>query len=173
MKAMILYDGGDFARKAQVMLARAAQRANETTQWKVKPWRVNLLRWPGIAAVALHDAAKAHLIVLAIHHQAESSSSLLHWLERWARRRQIQDGALAVFDGGNGDRLSATAAPELSRFAQRHGLSFIFGDVDPAEEESGLFARSLSEREVAITPTVQQILQPAGDGYDHHWGTNA
>jgi hypothetical protein len=93
---------------------------------------------------------------------------LVDWLEQWACSRHVQDAALAVFDGGNGDTLSGTAAPELSQFAERHGLSFILGAVGPAEEPSALLVQSLEPRAAARIPALER----SGHSYSEHWGIN-
>jgi hypothetical protein len=172
MNAVIVYDDVDFASKAKALLGRAAHRADEALLWTVKPWRIELLILPPSAARALQDAAEAHLIVLAVRRPADLSPRLLDWLEKWAACRQVQDAALALFDGGTGDMLPGTAAPELSQFAERHGLSFIFGDVGPTEVESALLVQSLHERAAARTPTLEHILEQSGQGYYQHWGIN-
>jgi hypothetical protein len=120
----------------------------------------------------LQEAARAHLIVLAVRKQANLPSWLLPWLEAWAARRQVQDAALAVFDDASRGTLSATATPELAEFAQRHGLSFVFGDLGPAEDGSTKLWEDLHEREVAKTPTMDHILEQASPGNYQHWGIN-
>jgi hypothetical protein len=168
MNAVIVYDDVAFASKAQAMLGQATHRADAALPWTVKPWRLELLILPPTAARALQDAVEAHLLVLAVRRPAEPSPRLLDWLEQWACCRQVQDAALAVFDGESGDMLSGTKAPELSQLAERHGLSFIFGDVGLAEEESALLVQNLHERATAQTATLLGILeQPPPDRY---WG---
>jgi hypothetical protein len=168
MKAVILYDECEFAKKAQAKLVRA----DGTTQWSVKPWRIHLLAVAGIADAALLDAADAHLIVLDMGHAAELSPRLLEWLEQWAQRRQIQNAVVAVFDRGNHGTGPAIAPPELSGFAERHGLSLMVGDMGPAEVESAVFVRKLQERELAVTPTLQRIMAEPVQDYYRGWGIN-
>lgn len=172
MNAIILYDKFDLAVNANVMLERATLRAEGTTHWNVKLWRLDMLMATTTAAAALKDAAEAHLIVLAVRDPADRSPQLLDWLEQWADRRQVQDAALAVCDRGNGNTLSATASPCLSQFAQRHGLSFILSNGAPPEDEPAGFARDLYEREVAVTPTLRHIMDEPVTGYSRHSGIN-
>ena len=172
MNAMIVYDDVEFASKAQAMLERASHRADAALAWTVKPWRIELLLLPPTAAWALQDAAEAHLIVLAFRRPADPSPRLLDWLENWARRRQVQDAALAVFDGGNGDMLSGTAAPELSLFAERQGLSLIFGDVGPSQDEPALLVSYLRESPVARSGAVEHIVEEFWQSSYEHWGIN-
>src|ERR1035441_1958243 len=128
MNAVIIYDRLDFAAKAKAMLERAVHETGETTDWSVKPWRVDMLKLPAAAEAALAEAAEAHLIVLAVR---QVQSLLVDWLQRWARCRKVPEAALAVWDGGDADTRSARASPELSQFAGYHGLSLIFDDNAP------------------------------------------
>ena len=157
LNAVILYDRFDLAVKAKVMLERG--RTDEPTHWNVKPWRVDVLKLPPAADVALTEAAEAHLMMLAVRQLQSFLPWLISWLERWATRRQIQEAVLAVWDCGNADTRSARAAPELSQFAGRHGLSLIFHDNALDEDKSSMEASDLHEREVSLTPTLQHILE--------------
>ena len=172
MNAVVIYEECDSARRANALLKRAAERADGTMQWSVKPWRLDLLNWPPLAQEALGDAAEAHLMVLALRGGPELPSGLLEWLEAWAVQRQVPSAALALFAGRSGDTLSPTAMPELSEFAQRHGLSLIVGDLSPWKDESPGVLEDLHEREVAQTPTLLHILSQVTPGYYQHWGIN-
>lgn len=159
MNGIIIYEECDSARKANALLKRASDRAGAATQWSVKPWRLNALKQPPLGQAALRDAVEAHLIVLAIRRPTHIPSWLLTWLEVWAGRRQVQDAALAVFDGPDEDAQSAIVSTELSQLAQRHGLSFICGDVSPAQDESDELWEDLHQSAVAQTPTLAHILE--------------
>ena len=133
MNAIILYENFDLATSARDMLSKAAHRADGELRWTIKSWRLDVLLQPPSAEAALEEAADTHLIVLAMRNPTECSPGLLDRLEQWARGRQVGDGALALYDGGNGDAPSATTSPELARFAQRHGMSFILDDLHAAD----------------------------------------
>jgi hypothetical protein len=169
MNAVIIYDRFDFAAKAKAMLERAAHETGETTHLSVKPWRVDMLELPAAAEVALAEAAEAHLIMLAVCHV---QSLLVDWLQRWARCRQVEEAALAVGDGGDADTPSARASSELTQFAGRHGLSLICDANALVEDKLSRFASDLHEREVSLTPTLQQILEQPVRDYYQHWGIN-
>lgn len=156
MNAVIIYDKSDFAAKAKAMLERAAYRPDETTFWNLKPWRMDMLALTPAAEAALVEAAEAHLIVLAVH---QVQPLLIDWLERWAKCRQVQEAALAVWDGENADRLSIStrATPELSQFAGRHGLSLLFGDNARVEDKSWMNVSDLPNREVSLTPPLRHV----------------
>jgi hypothetical protein len=168
MKAVIIYDDFACATKANATLERACHQAHQTTRWDVNLWRLDLLNLSPPAEKTLAEATEAHLIVLVLRELGSIPAGLLDWLEIWAAHRQVGDAALAVFGGGSGDASSAPVMPELSRFAGRHGLSFIFDDGGPTGDESGFFARDRREREAALTPPPQPIV----DDVYPHWGIN-
>ncbi len=164
MNAVIIYDEFDYATKAKATLERVAHRTDETTHWGVRLWRVDVLKLPPAAEAALAEATEAHLIMLAVRQIQSLLPWLVDWLERWATRRQVQEAALAVWDGGSTDTRLARATPELSQFALRHGLSLIFDDNALAGDKSSVVASDLHEREVSLTPTFQHISeQPERD----------
>jgi hypothetical protein len=173
MNAVVIYEERETARRANALLQRASARADAATRWSVKPWRLDLLEWGPLGQEALRDATEAHLMLLALGSEPEElPHPLLDWLEMWARCRQVQGAALAVFNGGSGDALSSSATPVLSEFAQRHGLSLILGEVDPRDDISPGLWEDLREREVAQTPTMTHILEQVSARDYHHWGIN-
>ena len=168
MNAVIIYDRFDFATKAKAMLEHAAHETGQATHWSIKPWRVDMLKLPPAAEVAMAEAAEAHLIVLALRQVQSFFPWLANWLERCAACRQVQEAALAVCASENADTRPVRATLELSQFAGRHGLSLLFDQSAPGENESSMFASELHEREVSLTPTLQHILeQPVRDNYQH------
>lgn len=128
MNAVIIYDRFEFAVKAGAMLRRVGQQTGETVHWVVMPWRLDILEMPAAAEQALTEAAGAHLILLAIRQAQTLGAWLLDWLERWARRRQVQAAALAMWVGGTGNTVFGGTTPELSTFAERHGLILVRSD---------------------------------------------
>jgi hypothetical protein len=87
----------------------------------------------------------------------------MDWLECWATRRQIQEAALAVWDGGCAGTHLARARPELSQFAWHHGLSLIFDDSALIEDKSSM---------VASDQMPLHILEPPGRNQFRNWGIN-
>jgi hypothetical protein len=170
LNAVIIYDTLDLAVKAKVMLERG--RTDEPTHWNVKPWRVDMLKLPLAADVALTEAAKAHLMLLAVRQVQSFLPWLLDWLERWAICRQVKETGLAVWDGGTLAHARSERHPELSHFAGHHGLSWIFDDHALVEDKSRMDASDLHQREVSLTPTLQHILEQPVRCYYPHWGIN-
>ena len=128
MKALILYNDFDSAAKANAALQRSAQNVDLAVRWNVRPWRVDLLRFPQTADEALTDAIDAHLIVFAGKSAQPLPYWLIHWLEHWAKCRQIEGASLAAIDSKCIDTFATPAAMELASFAKSHRLSFIACD---------------------------------------------
>ena len=162
VNAVIIYYNCGFATKAYQLLKRATSGTNEPTQWRVKPWRVDVLKLSPANEEAMAEMSGAHLIVLAVFEAQSLLPWLIDWLEWWATRRQIQEAALAVWEGANADARMARATPELSRFVGRHGLSLILNDA-MGDDESSMFGRDPRPREVDLFPRLQNY---------QRWGIN-
>ena len=172
MNAMLVYEESECARKASVLLGRATFRADGATRWNVKPWRLDWMIVPLLAEEALSDAIEAHLIMLAVREPANVPFWLVTWLEEWARRRQVEDAALAVFEGSGGDMPPTGVTARLAAFAQRHGLTFILGDVVPAGTKLSWRWEDLRERGLAWRETTPHVLEPALAGSYQPRGIN-
>src|SRR5260221_12964760 len=126
MKALIVYDDATCAAATNAILHRAADRADISVKWDVRPWRLNMLRFTPTAEEIMSDAADAHLIVFAIHKTQSLPAWLMKWLERWALLRRTPGAALAIIGCG-----TAEASVEMRQFACRFGLSFIWEGQKP------------------------------------------
>jgi hypothetical protein len=162
MEAVIIYEDLDVASRAIARLDNASHGEDDVTRWGLKWWRLDALNAQPAAEQALTESRDAHLMVLAVHDQAEISAALLRWLENWAARRRVQDAALAVFDGASSKTLSLAASPELSAFAARNGLSLI---VQPATKSSRNRPSAFPRPEVD-PPLFAPGLQPLGASPD-------
>jgi hypothetical protein len=155
MKALIIYDDFASVAKANAALQHSAQNVEFAGQWSISRWRVDILKFPPTAEKALTDAADAHLIVFAGRIAQSFPFWLEHWLEHWAKSRQIEDAALAVYCKGSADAPSIPATFELSQFATRHGLNFIFDHnmaMTPSsiEDKPSFIEGRLHDREMSI-----------------------
>ncbi len=127
MKVVIIYDNIASVMEANSSLRHSAKHLDINVQWSIRPWQVDVLKFPPSADESLADAMDAHLIVLAGRCAQTFPFWLQDWLENWAKCRQIKDAALAVVSGGNPE-LPSSPQPYLSQLARRHGLSIIFDD---------------------------------------------
>jgi hypothetical protein len=163
MKALLIYQDLASAAKANTALLHSAQNLDFAVQWTIRPWRVDMLKFPPTAEEALTDAADAHLIVFVGRCAQSFPFWLEHWLEHWAKCRQIEDAALAVFCEGSGDAPSISATLELSQFATRHGLNFICDDKmesasSSTADRSSFTEGSLHEHTLSVSPITAQTL---------------
>jgi len=166
MKALIIYDDFHSAAQANTTLQHSAHREDLAVQWNIRPWRVDLLKFPPTAEEALTEALDAHLIVFAGHSAQSFPVWLERWLEQWAKYRRIKDAALAVVGAGSSEALSsASAKPDLSRFAKRHDLNVIFDDKiksipSSIADKSSSVEGHQHERELSMSPFLPQTLDP-------------
>src|SRR5277367_6722934 len=126
MKALVIYDDFVCAEKANAALQHSALNANVRVQWNIRPWRVDMLKFPPTAEEALTEAMDAHLIVFVGRRVQSFPFWLQDWLEHWAKCRRIKGAALAVIGVGSIEMMSSQS--NLSQFAKRQGLSVIFDD---------------------------------------------
>jgi hypothetical protein len=172
MKALIIYDDIASATNTSAILHRVAHYADITVKWDIKPWRLNMLKFPPTAEQALKDAAEAHLLVFALPRTPIFPGWLMDWLEEWAKLRQTPDAALAIIGDGTPAASVAPATAELSQFARQYGLSFIFNNHGGSADTRAFPDPGLSERQ-SFTGSAS----PRWDNFSNHaaypaWGLN-
>ena len=174
MNIVMFYDQLELALKTNDILARATSRADLGVSIRLKPWRLDLVLHPVMANQISLDAAHAHLIVLAIRLNHELPAWLLNWLENWAAHRQIPEAALALSNPIDKDAISSNPTPGLSALAKRHGLGFIFGQLNFPEKDAAddQLLHDLRAREIAHTRILQSIFAQPMPRYTRNWGLN-
>jgi hypothetical protein len=175
MKALIIYQNLASAAKVNSALQRAAQHADASVQWVIRPWRMNLLKFPPATEEALADAVDAHLIVFAGGIKQSLPFWLQQWLEHWTRRRQIENAALAVFCEGIIDMLPISTTLELSDFAACHGLDFIFDDratvaLSSSKDRSAFGEDRLQKWALPLSPILPQTMDAKLRSAYRGWG---
>ncbi|MEI9863940.1 MAG: hypothetical protein WDN00_05195 [Limisphaerales bacterium] len=130
MKALIIYRDFISAAKANSALQLSAHLTDIEVEWNVRPWRLDMLKFPPTADEALIDAADAHLILFAGDCAQSMPFWLQDWLELWAKHKQVTAAALAVMSAGCSKILTSSATLDLTQFAKVHGLEIIFDDRD-------------------------------------------
>jgi hypothetical protein len=133
IRALIIYNDFASAAKANAALLRSAQNVDFATLWEVKPWRLNLLRFPPAAEEALTDAIDSHLIVFAGYSADPLPLWLFGWLEQWVKCRRIEGASLAAIGSKRSDTFAIPTAIELASFAKSHGLSFVVDEGDASQ----------------------------------------
>src|SRR5271170_6921362 len=147
MKALVIYDDFVCAAKANAALQHSALNANVRVQWNIRPWRVDMLKFPPTAEEALTEAMDAHLIVFVGRRVQSFPFWLQDWLEHWAKCRLIKDAALAVIGVGNIEVTSSQS--NLSQFAKRDGVGVMLGGCGVIEDSllrKGSFQKTRARR---------------------------
>jgi len=172
MKALIIYDNFAFAAKANMILQRAARKADATFRWTIRPWKSDVLRLPPGANEALTDAMDAHLIAFAGQHAESLPLSLQNWLERWVMSRKIKNAALAVIGDERSETFLRPAMQELFQLASRHGLEFIPNGETATEDRRTLFSRSRPKSNRPPFPFKPHFVDAGEVNAHSHWGIN-
>jgi hypothetical protein len=171
MNALVIYDDISAFARANNALQHSAQNKDFTVRWNIRPWRIDMLKFPTTAEDVLTEAIDAHLIVFAGRIEQSLSFWMQDWLEQWAKHRRVEDAALAVIGAGN--TKAVLSQSDLCQFAKRHGLSVIFDDRGVIEDP--LFhAVSLQKPKHSKSPSLLQILdtKPRDEDWFRQWGIN-
>ncbi len=162
MKALIIYRDINSAAKANSVLINSAHQPGIDIEWNVRPWRVDMLKFPPTASEALFDAVDAHILVFAGDCSQSFPFWLEEWLERWAKNRQIVDPALATVSFTFPEDAKALAMSDLNRFAIRHGLRVVRGDQSAIGGNSSLSVDSSSATSSGLSLNAGPPLEPPG-----------
>jgi len=169
-KAVIIYDDFDSATYATALLERVALRADEAIKWDIKPWRLDVLKQPTLAALTVAVAANADLIVLALNRIRSTPVELLDWLKNWAEHRRIEDAAVLSL-GPDKSHTQSRCWNEIRAFADERKLAFFGNHSVWNDGNSASFVHRLHPRKQLIAPAsspsfAEQLPAP------HHWGIN-
>ena len=172
LKAAIIYDDFDFAARAAALLDRAAIRTDEAMKWDVKPWRLNVLKQPALAAAALGETIGADLILVALRKTPSLPDELKNWLENWTMKRQIEDAAMMLFCPEE-NATSMWLWYELKEFAEWHNLLFLGSRNLRDDSDSMAFVNRLWQRKQTPQPVGSMLeLFAESAPTNWHWGIN-
>ena len=151
LKAVIIYDDFDAAVHATALLERAALRADDAMKWDIKPWRLEVLKQPPLAALPAAVAATADLIVLALNHLDPPPAELRDWLKSWARHRRIKNAAVAALCPEK-NHPQSTFQDEIKAFAEGHNLTFLGNHHVSNDGHSASFVHRLQQQKRLVEP---------------------
>jgi hypothetical protein len=169
-KAVIIYDDFDSATYATALLERVALRADEAIKWDIKPWRLDVLKQPTLAALTVAVAANADLIVLALNRIHSTPVELLAWLKNWAEHRRIEDAAMLALSP-DGSHTQSKYWNDIRAFAKQRDLTFlgnhnVWNDGNSASLVHRLHQRKQLVALVSLPSMAERLPTP------HHWGIN-
>ena len=151
LTAVIIYDDFDAAVHATALLERVALRVDEAMKWDIKPWRLEVLKHPTLAALTAAVAANADLIVLALNHPDPPPAGLRDWLKSWARHRRIENVAVTALCPEK-NHTQSTFQDEIRALAAEHNLTFLGNHRVSSDGRSASFVHRLQQRERMVQP---------------------
>ena len=121
MKAFLIYDNFLSAARTNAALNHSVEKSELKIEWDIRPWRMDMLRFPPLAEEALADALNAHVLILANGY----ARMFPFWLEDWSVRRHFSDAVLALMPDAAAAGLAGSQPERLIEFAGKHGLDVI------------------------------------------------
>jgi hypothetical protein len=77
-----------------------------------------------------------------------------------------------VWDGGNGETHPTSSTLDISHFAERHGLSFIFGEAARVGIKLPVLINDLLQPEAQMSTTLKAKLEDERPWLASNWGIN-
>jgi hypothetical protein len=151
LKAVIIYDDFDSAAHATALLERVARRTDEAIKWDLKPWRLEVLKQPTLAALTVAVAANADLIVLALNHPHPPLAELRDWLTSWAKHRRTGDAAVVALCPEKSHPQSAFQ-DEIKAFAEAYNLTYLGNHHLSNGGNSASFVHHLQQQKRRVEP---------------------
>jgi hypothetical protein len=150
IKALIIYDDVECAKRAISILRRTSLLSSVPSQWEFKPWRADILSLPTAGKEALKEAVDADIIVLADLSGHGLRSGLMNWLQCWTARRTSTEPALVLTHAAS----SSEPSQEFFNFATQN-------DLDLIVEANQVGLEQLVD--ALVEPTVESPAYPSSD----------
>ena len=171
LKILLIYHDFVSAAKANAALQLWAEVSGTGAELIIRPWRMDMLKFPPLAGEALDDARDVHLLVFVGQCALAIPFWFEDWLEDWAGSRRFQDAMLVVINADLVESEHPPVSPQLVDFAQRHHLEVLHsnsGDlnggpsvVNPSQLGGGFRINNLTE----------PILREVSEGVSLGWGS--
>lgn len=125
-------------------------------------WNFHALAHPSLRDVTVEDAARADIILIALHNATEPLWMLRDWVDAWSNRRETDEGALVLLLPTPSEEASNSGSIEVYlREAARIAPMDFFVNAPPI---------SLAERSHARSRFAARL--PSSSESARHWGIN-
>jgi hypothetical protein len=136
LRVLLAYEDLAIGQRARDTFKRIARRVGAHVDDEVPMWSLDNLCLPHFHDVAVEQAERAEIVIIAWRSRLDFSPEFKLWLERWTRRRRVDFGALILlFDG------EACASASISRIrialyahAIMAQMDFLSSALAPMEE---------------------------------------
>lgn len=123
LNALIVYDDLPAGRRALRLLTSQSQALGEPPPMGILSWRFDLLDDPDWSAMALRDAARADLLIVAAGTDAALPPALVHWLK--VALEQKRGSTAAVVALLEDDELNSPRFRQVGAMSERAGVDFL------------------------------------------------
>jgi len=172
LKVLLIYNDFASATRANAALQQWGRTSGTGVQWRIQPWRVDILKFPSLADEALVDARDAHLLVFIEQCANTIPFWLEEWLEDWAGIRQFQDSVLAVINSNSIGLEWLPVSQALSDFAKRHCLELFLGCPGNAVDVVSPLGFAQTEAKLHTNNLTEPILRELSQNSNRGWGLN-
>jgi hypothetical protein len=157
---VVIYESPSIREHAVRFCERLADEHKSSTM-EMNWWSFHLLSQPELASEAVQKAARADVVVFAMHAAGDLPNEMKLWIERWLNKRGEREGALV----GLLDR--EESAPEMPSFreiylrhaARRSSMDYLSQSVPTTMRAIPDSIDSFSERAGRKTSVMDAILQ--------------
>jgi len=131
--------------------------------FELRVWKFDILRIPELRDVAINDAAKAQMVLVATHGAGELPRQVKVWIERWvALKDRVQESArlLTFLFDPSSDRSGASAFPQFAYLQQaaRWGSMDFIACATPIQSHQSAIRLHMS---IGALPSCESNFSPA------------
>lgn len=171
LKVLLIYNDFLSAAKANAALRHLGKTSDTSVIWEIRPWRMDMLKFPPLADEALADARDAQLLVFVGQCASVIPFWLEDWLEDWAGSRQFPDAVLAVINAQSVNLEWLPVSQQLSEFAGRHHLEVLYGNPGSSDDVTVLKV-ARNDTEFRTNNLTEPIFREVSQGINRGWGLN-
>jgi hypothetical protein len=136
VSAVAVYEDSSTRGRVEDFCRALARDLGPNCQLATESWPVSELRMPQLRTIAADEAARADLIIIALHHAETLPDEISSWNEAWLKKRSRNSSVLlAIFDPlyqGSSGSLRTT----LQGVADKGRMSFLVQTDEAPEERS-------------------------------------
>ena len=172
MTVAVAYADTVTRERAMLLCDHLVHKLWQGVDFEITWWKFDYLNHPRIAAAAAGAARRADMVIFSTEADRELTPAVQSWVESWAARREIREGALVALIGNANDPANGTGPIHiyLRSVAQRAEMDYLSNLPDAVPERVGGSIETITQQAAPATSMLGRIYQRASP-YSH-WGIN-